>query len=207
MTRRERLALFGFALFVAVGLVPQPATAVAFLRVSYTVTGGTFNGPNLTGPITGGAVSYITNPGITAIPGTYFCYGGPCGELTRVTLTGPAGAFSLKDAIPLRALFNVLYSAHFTTVAIAGPAASAFRSGVSTPLIVWSRASVRAPYAWFGQHRDIMTHTYHLATLGAEVRTVVFPEPVPSASLLGLGLLALAIGGGGAAGARRLRRR
>ncbi len=50
------------AFLVALAFVPAVASAATFSSISWTVTGGTFNGPNSTGPITGGTVVY-TPPG------------------------------------------------------------------------------------------------------------------------------------------------
>ena len=107
--RRSRKALAVFSVVAVVVSGGHPAIAAQVTSITYDVTGGTFDGPVDTGPITGGSVTY------TALPGAPFlstpALGAPTGRIV-VTLTGPSGfhadSFSNMSAmLPYISFINV----------------------------------------------------------------------------------------------------
>lgn len=208
MSNQYRAALFAWSLLFAVGVASQPADA-AYLQISYTVTGGSFAGPNLSGAITGGIVSYRTNNGVTSLPTGYACLTvAGCGTLTKVTLTGTPGSFTLLASVPLSRLS--LAGGTTTLVAVAYGVASGFRSGGVTPAVNWylnaavgPACTLCAPPYGPGGYGLFTGTANHRPTFGAEIRTLV-PEP-STATLLGLGVLSVGcmVGGGSAARWRR----
>jgi len=214
---------------IATAPFAQSASAAAISKFSYTVTGGSFYGFSV-GPITGGTASFTpTTPVLSSadatIPGTI-----------KLTLTGPSGFFQLLpfDALrppsfvgarwcgagtlfclglhASRATIRAISVSHVFSPVGGGTGSSArarFRYDPVFPTA--GHGEVFAPWGGGcvvgGGHSrtacpEPLRHTF---AIGNEVRTVV-PEPT-TATLLGVGLLALALGGGGAAGARRQRRR
>jgi hypothetical protein len=224
MFYRQLVVLMACA--TAAATFPLSAGAALISKFSYTVTGGTFNGPNSTGPITGGSASFTPQEPIdTATPATRVSVRGTI----NLTLNGPSGFFRLfprpgSAAVGLRSHHTI----PFASTRFWWSASTGHRFGARTGLASASLID-RLPVGYAGG-ASVLPHCsglpcaglsgiarvavgayrrapllYDFATLGNEVRTVV-PEPT-TASLLGLGLLALAFGGGGAAGVRRMRRR
>ncbi len=207
MRTRTRWLLLAPSLVMALGLGSRPAAAASFLRVSYTVTGGAFNGPALSGPITGGTISYRTPDGVTVAPPYGSACTGSCGFLTQLTLTGAAGTFRLltPTVLDLLGQFATLTPRPLVMIANSIPA-SKFSSGGGA--LTGVGASVTNVFISgapaLSANLELLEDYYgHAPEIGNEVRAVV-PEPTTGPLLgLGLGLLGLA---GGARGRRALKR-
>lgn len=198
--------------FAAAPLAASPAFGATVESISYTVTGGTFSGSRLNGPISGGSLTItpqvpISTPGST----TFFAW--------RLTLTAGGGSPAITGVVasapgPIAGFLQIDTGRVFGT-----NTASYFRTdGLFVPLNHISVASLVHTYStlqqrgrFIGLFINYSSGCYciqynsfnHQFTLGSEVRTTV-PAP-PVGSLLGLGLLGLVAVGG--VGARLTRRR
>ena len=190
-------------------LLAGHAQAAQVTSVSYTVTGGTFSGPNLSGAITGGSVTY--NAPSPYLSTSTRCFGlGDCGSIVSLVLTGPAGTWSLLA--PLQIATATIYPTVFLGGFLRGfynqnKQAANFQSGASvlSGAIIstaFARAGYYTPNIGAIRYSGTSPGMSHAFTIGNEIRTVV-PEPGIDA-LLSLGLLGLAAGG--ATRARRRRR-
>ena len=205
MTRSRTLSL---AFLVALAFVPSVASAASFSSISWAVTGGTFNGPNSTGPITGGSLVYTPGGGALSTPAGGFDY---YGSLVLI-LTGPSGSFSVNAGEnPFGRLRRTVNP---TTAAVRGghcefglaPNCQDYTLGVAHSGGL-QRAVARGywgvvgtigyangesfvfylpyPYSNYPGYTPLWNHSF---VVGAEVRVEV-PEP-STGLLLGLGLLA-----------------
>ena len=84
--------VLGFTALCAVALmgVARPCSAAQISQISYSVTGGSFNGPGTTGMVTGGALTWtpgsvVSTPALGLTSGSW-----------KLSLTGPGGAFSFS---------------------------------------------------------------------------------------------------------------
>ena len=176
-------------------LVSHSATAAPLLSVSYEVEGGTFFGPNSSGHVTGGTMSFksVGYPTPVATPCS-----GVCVKLTQFSLTGPSGSFRLT----LDAVFR-----HNDHLSPRGQAGDRIGDGFFFSDEVFGSGLVDLTFSYYRRHGNVgfvdgytfigraFRHTYEL---GNEVRTYV-PEP-------GTGML-LALGLAGLAGSVRLGRK
>ena len=178
--RSLRLALL-ILVFAAAAPGAPPAAAAPLLSLSFTVTGGTFSGPALTGTITGGSVRYAAPAPYLSTPAPCFTLGA-CGSITAFTLVGAAGTFQLlSPALALAYINPGTATVGFTSLMYTNPNPIRFRSGtltVSTPLD-WLAAQDNSVYGTYGivlQFGLTATIRRHQFTIGNEVRTFV-PEP------------------------------
>lgn len=193
-------------------LLAAPTQAAQIVAVSYTVTGGTFSGPNLSGDITGGSVTYNAPPPFLST--STRCFGlGDCGSIVSLVLTGPAGTWSLLAPLQVAtaSIYPTVFHGGFTRGFYnQNKQAANFQSGAS----VLSGAIISTAFARATYSNNIGAIRYsgtspgmnHAFTIGNEIRTVV-PEPEPGiAALVSLGLLGLLLRGRASARARRSRR-
>ena len=161
-----------------------PAAAAPLLSVSYTVTGGLFNGPGLAGAITGGSVVYAAPSPFLATPQSCTTIGA-CGSIVTLQLLGPAGGWTLLSPVQVIMIITGPTLAFGFTSGFPNTATVAFHSGISA---IYSRPLTTMIFANnTGYIRAGVAATYkHIIFIGNEVRTFV-PEPM-TATLLGLGL-------------------
>jgi hypothetical protein len=193
---------------VVLAVVPGLASAASFSSISWTVTGGTFNGPNSTGPITSGSVTYTPPGGSVSTPVTFpptRVFGGSL----SIFLNGPSGSFSANGTPVVYNLNPLIFLGGLVSNGITALSqGSPVGAGIG-------RLYVRADtgigfghatgYSYVGSistYVDVWNHTF---SLGSEVRVAV-PEP-SSGMMLGLCLLAAIglTGGGGLAISHRRR--
>jgi hypothetical protein len=179
-------------------LLAAPTQAAQIVAVSYTVTGGTFSGLNLSGDITGGSVTYNAPPPFLST--STRCFGlGDCGSIVSLVLTGPAGTWSLLAPLQVAtaSIYPTVFHGGFTRGFYnQNKQAANFQSGASMlSEAIISTAFARVTYS----NNNIGAIRYsgtspgmnHAFTIGNEIRTVV-PEPEPGiTALVSLGLLGL----------------
>jgi hypothetical protein len=200
---------FLFVIAVAVVLTSGAASAAPLTSVSYTVTGGTFNGAFSSGPITGGSILYTlsvptSTPFYTYVPGIW-----------NIVLKGPSGTFKVTASAPA-AVFaqpGFVFVPYSITNTLNGPTSNGnlsppgwgnwfFFAGTGYVNCL-GNGPVYAP-GTFCQTLTPNRPYIHRFTVGNEVRTFV-PEPATS-TLVGLGLVLMAFVGGSRGAAARARR-
>ncbi len=186
------------AVVFALALSAGQATAAQITRISYTVTGGLFSGPQSIGPISGGSLVYTAPAPYVSTP----VYAGR-GRSVSLFLTGPSGFFSIVfpslPSSPIRVDLTASY-AFFSGQALVG-----FQSG--TKSYAAQRVGFDASYSLFDYDANVSDAGQlfvHDFTIGNEIRTLV-PEP-SIALLLGLGVLGLGLMASGLGAARSRRR-
>jgi hypothetical protein len=213
------------ALAIAVGLLARPAAAAPWMEITYDVVSGTFSGPHLSGAITGGSIMWtVPRTGQTSKKGTvdsFSCFygnllGNYCGYIQTMHLTGTAGSFTLLQPQRLDYAWLSKWYARLRGNGNGFIAASSGGyyvnyGGVGVIQMKYPTFLSSPPTAPFSNHLGVaqVTHFFHHAILGNEVRTWV-PEPSTGALLaLGLGVMGVVGGGSGslAARVRRARRR
>ncbi len=184
-------AHFLLAIAAALALTSGAARAAPLTSVSYSVTGGSFNGLFSSGPITSGALTFTPMPPVSTPfsayePGTWnLALLGPSGSF-QVTLVGsafvfsPAHTFDIYGFGPFQPIGAVVsngnsVTAYWTFFTFAAPT-----RGYSTNV-------VRGSIPCCDPCPDCGTPVTHGFTVGNEVRTFL-PEPTTGA-LLGLGLV------------------
>jgi hypothetical protein len=207
-----RTACAVFALTMTAGQV----SAAPLANISYDVTGGTFSGPNSTGPVTGGTFRFTptaVHPYMTNPPYSIVYYG-----TVRMVLTGPSGYFDIQAPVVTGSIFAMVGGAFrsmggFPIIGVSGTTppfggtvtlfSGGFQALYRTDLVLGSVHSARVVVRGTTAPGPIAFAT-HYFTIGNEVRTPI-PEP-GTAGLLGLGLLGLTGFASACARARRSRR-
>jgi hypothetical protein len=197
---------------MALGLGAGAASAAPVSSISWTVTGGNFNGPASFGPIAGGSVVYTPAGGSISTPAFSV---NPAGSLA-IKLTGMSGIFAATINTPLSGVtisskavyitplfwdytLNPLptnYSGMYSLTRAAARVFALLGSGTGSVFGNAFATTTMGTAAYF----------MHNFTIGNEVKTII-PEPA-TGSLLGLGLLTLGVigtRGRGAAARRRPR--
>jgi hypothetical protein len=175
-------------------LLPTLASASG-IQVTYNVTGGTFGGASLSGPILGGSMTYIVPTASTNL--ATFSATGPV-KLVSLVLLGGSGSFSLLSPISFPASANhTANSAQLIGSFASAPVHSGAFSGAQH-LFLDQKYPNPLPGFGLGVARSLggleRTGT-HVFLTGQEVRSlVVMPEP-GTGLLLGLGLGGLAVAG------------
>lgn len=205
--RRDSLRSAVLVAAASLLLAATPASAALITEISWDVTGGTFDGTVAGGAITGGSVVW-TAPG----GGVTTAFVGPGGTL-QIVLSGTTGyAKGTVAAVVVQSLAagfkaNVGPVTPFVVgTAPPGsiPADNVMLGGATSTFMANVAGSGSSTLFWSGLFTSLTSSTLSsniLFAFGNEVRTVV-PEP-STATLFGLGLLAL----GGACGGIVCRRR
>jgi hypothetical protein len=195
-------------LFLLCLCVSSAAVAAPLISVSYDVTGGSFNGPNSTGPITSGTVTFVPT---TPISTPFFSAG-----QFDIKLSGPSGTFRMIGS--KIAKLYALGSPNQIYVEPGGPALQQVSSG-GFPVTNELKGLVFHLYGGFGLDTGRIRGYFkccapcpdcgipfgHPFEFGNEVRTFV-PEP-STGLLLGLGLSGLGVAGGARRAARKYENR
>lgn len=167
------------------------AAAASVVKISYTVTGGTFYGDHTGGgPITSGNVSYASLvPSGVSTPNVWNTQ---LFVLTALTLSGPNGYFRIVDPGNPTIQTGTIDSNNFfiqsrgmrSYISAHGPGGPTWYAGPWT--IRLNQYGMRA------ENTSTITTLDHTWTVGNEVRTyaTIVPEPA-TAPLVGLALLGL----------------
>jgi hypothetical protein len=216
-----RMLLFATSVLVLMfTLVAGPAGAASITQIQWDVTGGTFGGPNSSGAISGGTLTFIPAGGVITTPVTSVNH---AGHTFQLNLTGPSGSFQMYFPATAHSygrdhLYDLSLSA-FSAFAHPAPYITA------SAWVVSGGASVSVPGAYFyvavagglgsgsvfpAIYNYISSGSYstfyasHIFTLGNEVRTDV-PEPT-TGLLLYAGIFGV-IAAGGTTARRNLKAR
>jgi hypothetical protein len=191
--RARILPLFspGISALVPLLLALGGDAAAATIQISYDITGGTFKGPNSTGSITGGSLSFLT-------VGANLSAGGGPGRLTKLTLTGDKGSFKFFGSAGFAG--TAAFTMNFVSLTEKKSQPS-IRTGTVDRLADYQYDGVSVTYgAGTGGVKGRIggasgVHFTHSFTVGNEVRTLV-PVPEPGTGfLLGMGVTVLAAAG------------
>ena len=80
------------ALALLLILAASPVSAANISQIQWDVTGGTFDGPNSTGPVLGGTLTFTPAGGVLATPVSNANHQG---HAFALSLTGPSGSFQM----------------------------------------------------------------------------------------------------------------
>ena len=190
----------------ALTMMAGQASAAPFSSISYTVTGGTFNGAYLTGPVTGGTLVYTLQSGYYAVS---HCPGSCLPATMFLSLRNNSQTFTARLTLKSLTVNTLVFAAADGTVGI--PPISGMSGGAALFAVHFTASAITGSGSGHvaGQAGIVTGPAFsftHIFFIGSEVRTLV-PEP-GTATLLGLGLLGLGcVAGGGGVTARALRRR
>jgi hypothetical protein len=174
---------------------PGPASAAPLVSISYSVTGGDFNGQFSSGPITSGAVTFT--PAVpTSTPFASYQSG-----IWNLTLIGPSGSF-LAALAASAIVFSPAHTFNIYTAAAFQPLGSVLSNG-NLATTGWQfftfgatgfTNQVRGLIPCCAPCPDCGTPGLHQFEVGSEIRTFV-PEPATGA-LVALGLVVVGLMGG-----------